>query len=239
MLSILLFISGLIIGSFLAAFSYRFPRNITIKKGRSFCPNCKHTIAWFDNIPVLSYLILDGKCRHCRTKISIRYPLIELLTAVIFVLTGLNYFLLLIASILILILVIDWEHMIIPDELVYSGVVIFVIYVIVTDQNFLFVNLLSGFSSALFLLFVHAITRGQGMGLGDVKLAILIGALLGFRFSPIWLLLSFLTGGIIAAILLMSKKAKLKERIAFGPFLVVGYFLTTIWGNNLLTWLGY
>src|SRR5258708_17197299 len=103
---LLLFVLGLIIGSFLGALSYRLPRNMSISKGRSICPNCKHQIAWFDNIPLLSYVILLGKCRNCHKKISWREPAIELATGITFAFVGLNPIALIIASILIAIFVI-------------------------------------------------------------------------------------------------------------------------------------
>lgn len=232
MLSVFLFILGLIFGSFVGALSYRLPKQISIAKGRSFCPGCKKIIAWFDNIPVVSYLLLRGKCRSCGKKISWRYPLIELLTGVVFVLIGVNPFLLFIALVLITILVIDWEHMLIPDELVFAGLAITFLYLLTT--SFIYAHLLAGFAAALVLLGIYLVTLGRGMGLGDVKLAVLIGMVLGLRQSVIWLLASFLTGGVIAFILLVSKKAKLKQEIAFGPFLVFGFFVAVLLGDKLV-----
>lgn len=174
----LLFILGLIAGSFLAALSYRLPRNISIKTGRSFCPNCKTQINWQDNIPLLSYLLLKGKCRKCRKKISWRYPIIEFATAIVFVLTGLNPFMLFIGCLLVLIFVIDLEHQLIPDELVFAGLGASLIYLL-SSVTF-YQNLLAGFLAALFLLLIHFVTLGRGMGLGDVKLALFLGSLLGF-----------------------------------------------------------
>lgn len=224
----LLFISGLIVGSFLAALSYRLPRKISIKKGRSFCPECKVKISWYDNVPVLSYIILRGRCRHCSKMISWRYPAIELTTAISFVLIGLNPFMLLISCLLITIFVIDLEDQIIPDELVFIGLVAFILVSFIDPNRYpLFIGLLAGFLSALFLLFVNIVTKGQGMGLGDVKLVILLGAILG-RDSINFMLLSFLTGGALAVILILTKKAGLKQKIAFGPFLIIGFLLSWI-----------
>lgn len=230
---ILLFLFGLIIGSFLAALTYRFPKGISINKGRSFCPHCHETISWFDNIPLLSYLWLSGKCRVCKKKISIRYPIIEFSTGIIFALIGFNPFLLFVSSVLISIFVVDYEHMIIPDDFVFIGLLGTFVYLLATPQIF-YSNLLMGFVSSLFFLGMYLITLGKGMGLGDVKLAILIGSILGLELSIIWLLSSFIVGGIIATILLVSKKANLKQKIAFGPFLIFGFFVAILFGNKLV-----
>lgn len=226
-----LFVFGLVIGSFIAALSYRLPRGISIKRGRSFCPNCKNKISWFDNIPVVSYLILGGKCRSCKKRISSRYPLIELSTAFIFVLVGQSPFILFISSILIAVFIIDWEQMIIPDELVFIGLAATFLYKL--GGSDLYLSLLTGFACAVFLLLIHLITLGKGMGLGDVKLAILTGTVLGPHLSPIFLLASFLTGGVVAAILLVTGRARLKQKIAFGPFLVAGFFIAQLFGRNI------
>ncbi len=226
----LLFILGLITGSFLAALSYRLPRNISIKKGRSFCPSCKIQINWRDNVPLVSYLLLRGKCRHCKNKISWRYSAIELTTAIVFVLVGLNSFMLFISCLLILIFVIDFEHQMIPDELVFIGLGVSLIYLLGSVS--FYSNLLAGFLAALFLLLIHALTLGRGMGLGDVKLALFLGVLLGIHNLIYFYFASFLTGGVVAFILILVGKAKLKQKIAFGPFLIIGFSI--VWMINQL-----
>lgn len=233
MVSLFLFLFGLIIGSFVSALSYRLPRGITIKKGRSFCPNCKKSIAWFDNIPLLSYILLNGKCRNCNQGISTRYPFIEAATGILFVLIGPNFFLLFVTVILMTLLVIDWENMILPDEVIFWGVAASLVYLLFFSQTF-YLNLLAGFVSALLFLVIFFITLGRGMGLGDVKLAFLIGLVLGMKLIIIWLLASFISGGIIAAVLLLFGRANMKQRIAFGPFLIFGFFVATTLGDKLL-----
>jgi prepilin signal peptidase PulO-like enzyme (type II secretory pathway) len=232
---VVLLIVGLIIGSFLGAYSYRLPRRISIRNGRSKCPNCHTQIKPLDNIPILSFIFLGGKCRNCKEKISLRYPLIEISTAITFAIIGFNPAALILASVLILIFVIDLEHQIIPDELVFFGLVIFIIF---NFQNNLYTNLLAGLLSAITLLFLNLITKGKGMGLGDVKLAILLGAIVGIDLFLIWLFLSFLSGAIMGIILIIFQKAKIKSKIAFGPFLVIGLILTYFFGNTLLRLIG-
>lgn len=231
---ILLFILGLIIGSFLGVIIYRLPRNLNITTDRSRCDNCKKIIAWFDNVPLLSYLVLKGKCRHCHKKISLKEPLIELATGIVFVIIGFNIINLILASILIAIFVIDLEHQIIPDELVFIGLLVLFFNFIFTGNPLLYSNLLAGFVSALLLLSLNLVTRGRGMGLGDVKLAILLGGIVGLDKFFVWLFFSFLIGAIIGVMLILLRQARLKGKIAFGPFLIIGLVLTIYFGNNFI-----
>lgn len=238
---LLFIVLGLVFGSFIAAFSYRYPRGITIAKGRSFCPNCKHKIEWYDNIPLISFIFLGGKCRHCKTKISIRYPLIELATALGFWYIGFFgadylriFFLLIVYLILILIFVVDLEHKIIPDDFIFFGLFITVLKLILVDSRNIYGLLFAGFAAASILLAINLVTKGKGMGLGDVKFAILGGAIIGPNYILIWLFLAFLTGAIIGIILILSRKARLKSEIAFGPFLVFALIVTYLFGANFL-----
>ncbi len=234
-ISVFLFLLGLIIGSFLAALTYRIPKNKSIAKGRSKCPNCNNQIPWYDNIPLLSFLLLLGHCRNCQKQISLRYPLIELGTAIIFVILGFNIFNLIFASIFISIFVIDIEHQIIPDELVFTGIFVLFINFIATNNQLLLVNLLSGFLSAGILLFLNLITNGKGMGLGDVKLAVLIGTFVGIKLMLVWLFFSFAAGAFIGIILILGKAGSMKQKIAFGPFLITGFLLTIFFGQSFLS----
>ncbi|HWA51754.1 MAG TPA: prepilin peptidase [Patescibacteria group bacterium] len=237
MITIGLLVFGLIIGSFLGALTYRLPRRISIIKGRSFCPSCKAQINWYDNIPLISYVLLQGKCRDCSSHISRREPLIELATGIIFIFVGLNIFNLILASILIAIFVIDFENQIIPDELVFGGILIAVCKLIFTS-SFLYPNLLASFLSALILLMISLITHGKGMGLGDVKLALLIGLLVGLKFFLVWLFFSFLIGAVLGLFLIIIKKAKLRQRIAFGPFLIFGIAMVLFFGDYFIKLIG-
>jgi leader peptidase (prepilin peptidase)/N-methyltransferase len=229
-----IFILALVVGSFLANYTYRAPRGISVVMGRSRCPKCKHLISWYDNIPLFSYLILGGKCRNCKGKISPRYFLIEIATAVVFVLIALKFdgvmlvWYLIVSLILISVFVIDWEHQIILDELSLGGFFLAILFFLLTDSKDIYLNLLSGMGFAVVLLFINLITKGKGMGLGDAKLAIFIGTLLGPLNSLGWFLTSFIIGGFFGVVVLLLKKKKLKDKIAFGPFLVIGAFLTIL-----------
>lgn len=230
MISSLLFILGLVFGSFVSAFTYRYPKGISTAKGRSFCPKCKAKIAWFDNIPLLSFLLLGGKCRKCNKQISLRYPGIELATAIGFLIIGFNAAGLMLFLILESIFIIDLENQIIPDFLVFLGLLISLF----TIHYSPFTGLLSAFLSADFLLLIHLATSGRGMGLGDVKFALLGGFVLGYPLFLVWLFLSFLTGAVVGVILMLIKGFKLKDKIAFGPFLAVSLIIVYIWGGNLI-----
>jgi leader peptidase (prepilin peptidase)/N-methyltransferase len=245
MYSFFLFLLGLCFGSFATALSWRIPHRISFVKGRSICPNCKSQISWYDNIPLLSYLLLGGKCRKCKTKISARYPIIELSSAFGFLIIGLYSFPDLIATVyrliifvlLLIIFIIDLENQIIPDSLTFTGLFIVAFYLILGNQQFLFPLLFSGFVAASLLMLIHLMTKGRGMGLGDVKFAVLGGMLIGLKLLPIWLLLAFLTGAVVGIILIIVGKAGLKSKIAFGPFLIIGIPLALLYGEKIFSWL--
>ena len=230
---------GLVIGSFLNVVVYRLPRGLGFVRGRSFCPKCKHKINWFDNVPVISFLILKGRCRFCGRKISWRYPLIELLAGALFYLSYLSHlsFLsyLLICG-LVVIFFIDLEHQIIPDEIVIPLSILFLVYFLMTNPQLLITNyLITALISFLFLYFIFLLTKGRGMGLGDVKLAFLMGLVLGFPKIVVAFYLAFLTGAFVGVILILLGKAKLKQKIAFGPFLVFGTIFSLLWGEKIVT----
>ncbi len=240
--SVFLFVLGLVFGSFVSALSYRYPNGISVMKGRSFCPKCKHQISWYDNIPLLSFLLLGGKCRSCKRPISWRYPAIELITALGFMLIGMTFqgttlqgaYSIFIFLILELIFIIDLEHQIIPDSFIFLGLFLSLVFSLVTNHQSPITNLFSGFLAASLLMLIHLFTRGRGMGLGDVKFAVLGGMIVALNLSLIWLFLAFLTGGFIGIILILGKKAGLKDKIAFGPFLVISIPITLIWGEKII-----
>lgn len=258
LLGAFLFVLGLAVGSFLSSATFRIPRGESLW-GRSQCPFCKKEIAALDNIPLVSFILLSGRCRHCRKKISFRYPLIELSTAILFVALGwaifqgskdavfaeyqkwlgiltLPYFLF-IASVLIAIFVIDLEHKIIPDSLLYPSILISLLALLFSPSPTLFVNLSVAIFASLFFFFLHILTRGRGMGLGDVKLAFLLGLILGYPYTLLAIFLAFLTGAVSGLMLVLTRKAKLGKPIPFGPYLVAGAFVAIFFGDKILPWL--
>jgi leader peptidase (prepilin peptidase)/N-methyltransferase len=258
----LLAVLGLVVGSFLGAFSFRWPKGVSVASGRSFCPRCKSKIAWFDNIPLLSFILLGGKCRNCQKPISLRYPLIEAATSIVFIFLGLiwtnalnthsgffdswrvilgGYFLpfwLFLLSVLIAAFVIDFEHQLIPDNLVYLLFVSTSSVLLIFESAAFFNHFAAGMLASWFLLLLVFVTRGRGMGLGDVKLALPLGMLLGWPGALVWLFLSFLTGGLFAILLLVLRKASFGKKIAFGPFLILGFVLALFWGERIIRLVG-
>lgn len=249
----MIFVLGLIFGSFINVLIYRLPLGLSLG-GRSFCPLCKSRIIWFDNVPLLSFLLLRGRCRSCEKKISFWYPLVEFASGLGFVLIYLFYnnfpnnfllilkenigfwtlpFLLSLFVFLLAIFVVDFKKRIIPDGLTYTLLIIVLVYLL-AGKGILFPNLFSGFICSLFLLLIHLVTKGKGMGLGDVKFALFGGMFFGFPLSAVWLFVSFLTGALVGVILILLGKAKFGKEIAFGPFLIVGLFITLVWGDTIL-----
>lgn len=226
-ISALLGVLGLSVGSFISAVTYRIPRGIGFVLGRSFCDRCKKELKWYDNLPLISFLLYCGASRCCEAKISIRYPLIEISSLlgaiVLFYFFPFYQFVLyyVLFVILLVILVIDLEHQIIPDELTWLVLALGLFMV----HGSLIAVLFPAFLFALLLLTLYLITSGKGMGLGDVKLAIPLGLILGLELGIYWLVTSFILGGIVASVLLILKRANLKTKIAFGPFLIVGFWI--------------
>lgn len=249
----LIILLGLVLGSFISAYTYRAPRGLSVSRGRSKCPSCKKQIAWYDNLPVVSYLLLNGRCRKCKNPISLRYPLIEfsctLLLSLFYLqlplilkniswLNSLSYFvvlpfLLFVALILLVIFVIDWEHQLILDVTVFWPFFISLLLLLLFSGERLYGHLLAGFGSALFLLLINLATFGRGMGLGDVKLALFLGTLSGIWVSFVYMFWAFVIGALVGIILMAKGRKKMKSQIAFGPFLILG-FLVAIFVSSLL-----
>lgn len=240
-----LFLFGLVIGSFIGAYTYRWPKDISVKRGRSFCPKCKKKIYWYDNIPLLSYLLLSGKCRNCKKKISLRYPLIEFSTALLFItiytfkgssLQGAALpYLLAITTALIIIFVIDFEHKLIPDEVVFFIFALAFLLLLLSPIIAFYTVLFAAFSASTFFLLLHLITKGRGMGLGDVKLVLALSLFFhDWKMLVVWLMFSFIIGAVVGVVLILIGKAGWGKQIPFGPFLVLSFFAVVFWGSGLI-----
>lgn len=256
-MEILIFIFGLVVGSFLNSIIYRLQTRESFLFERSFCPYCKHKLGWQDLIPLLSFLILRGKCRYCPHKISLQYPLIELATGILFVSifnfqfhytslftlppsAGHFIFNLLITCFLIIIFVYDLKHYIIPDKIIYPAIIIALIFnfqFLISNQFPIFnYSILSAILAAAFFLAIVLISRGKWMGAGDIKLAFLIGLFLGWPDVLVALFLAFFIGAIIGVGLIATGKKTLKSEVPFGPFLVAGTFIALFWGQSVINW---
>lgn len=254
------FIFGSVVGSFLNVCIYRLPREKSVITPGSYCPHCNKHIAWYDNIPLISFIILKAKCRHCHSVISPRYFLVEFLTASIFLSLFLRFELspelfiyLPFISALILITFIDFDHMIIPDVITLPGIIIGValsaLYPEIQREIMHFSAVssthLSGFFSSAFgasvgglFLYLTAvigkkITGKEAMGGGDVKLLAMIGAFLGWQRAALTVLLSAFAGSIIGII---AKIRKGESYLPYGPYLALGAALSVFWGETLIEW---
>ncbi len=248
------FVFGAIIGSFLNVCIYRLPRNMSVVKPRSLCPNCASQIMWFDNIPLISYLVLKGRCRRCGDKIPLRYFLVELVTAVSGVLllanfsfTGTFFVYWLFTCILIVIVFIDIGHKIIPDILSITGIILGLVFVPLfskrADITYLkalaasFAGVLAGGGSMFLLGFLgELVFRKEAVGGGDVKLMGMIGAFLGWKL----VLLSFFIAPIFGSVVgLYAKLIKGENIIPYAPFLALGAIVSLFFGNDILNYLLY
>ncbi len=236
---ILLFIVGAAIGSFLNVVIYRLPRHESIVAPGSRCPACDMPVSWYDNIPLLSFAWLRGRCRRCGQPISFWYPVVELLTAVLFVLAGWKFGsgaellppLLLIAA-LIAIFFIDLEHYIIPNAIVLPVAAVGLGLAIAVHPHRWAELLAAGAISGVFFL-VLALIKPGGMGMGDVKLALALGFFLG-KAVIVAMFAAFLLGALTGVALIAVRGKKMSSRLPFGPFLAVGAILALFYGPFLL-----
>ena len=246
MISISIFVLGLVIGSFLNAFIYRMEKEKSVVKGRSFCPHCKHTLSWYDLIPLVSFLLLKGACRYCSKKISFQYPAVELATGLLFLavlffqgagIVGL-LFGLFIAAVFVVIFVYDLKHYLIPDIVVYAGIAASLLYLgalsVFTEGIPLIGGVVAAVIASGFFLSLFLVSRGKWMGFGDVKLGFLMGLVVGFPNILVALLIAFIVGAITGVILIYLKRKTMKAEVPFGPFLILGTFIAWFWGTELV-----
>lgn len=257
--AIIAFLAGLLLGSFLNVCIYRLPRDLSVVRPRSHCPHCEKTIAWYDNIPVLSYLLLGGKCRHCSQRIPLRYPIVELCTGVAFAasfytlhVTALALKYALLAAILIDLIATDKEERILPDEFTLGGTLIGLVfsYFVPMDPSLLSLFLPPGMGphwvsfaeSAFAAAFAAGVTwligwmyekvrHREGMGLGDVKMMAMVGAFLGFPGALLTLFLGSTLGAVggLGYVILTRQKDKLAFELPFGSFLGAAAIIVAIY----------
>lgn len=239
---VMTFIFGSIVGSFLNVCIFRIPRGESIIAPPSHCPLCNSKIRWYDNIPILSYAILRGRCRSCRGKISPVYPTVEILTATSFLILFRQYgispdFFIIAAltSALIVISFIDLRYKIIPDIIVYPGMIVGATWVLGRHWSDL-VYYLMGWLVGGGILYLAAVVSRGGMGGGDVKLGAMLGLFMGWERVLVALFLSFLLGSVVGLLLIALGKKKRKDPIPFGPFLSIGSFISLIWGIKIWDW---
>lgn len=239
---ILVFIFGLIIGSFLNVCIYRIPMGQTVVTTPSHCYACGTSLKPLDLFPVLSYLFLRGRCRYCGAKISFRYPLVELLTAVLFVVaiyyqgfTWSGLATMVFSAMLVVVTFIDLDHQIIPDGVLLVGGILGLPLIYLQSIEHLKWGVLGFFAAGLLLLIIAVLSKG-GMGGGDIKLAAVMGLYLGLKSVAVALMLAFLLGGLIGVLLLLTGIKGRKDPVPFGPFLAIGAILASFYGEKIILW---
>ena len=247
LLQMFAFIFGTLIGSFLNVCIYRLPISKSIVHPRSMCPSCQNTIRFYDNIPILSYLWLGGRCRYCKTPISIRYLLVELMGGLfclsVFLKYGLTFpamvYYVFIAT-LIVITFIDIDHRIIPDYLSLPGIPIFFLASLalpsLTYWDALIGILVGGGSLFLVAWTYHLITKKEGMGGGDIKLLAMIGALIGWKGVLFTIFISSAAGALSGMTIMLLTRQSMKLAVPFGPFLAIGAIAYIFFGPQLIYW---
>jgi leader peptidase (prepilin peptidase)/N-methyltransferase len=246
-IEIFIFLMGLCIGSFLNVCIYRLPASKSIVHPRSQCPNCDTLIPFYDNIPLFSYLWLRGRCRRCQTKISIRYPIIELLGGLfalgIYVKFGLDIATLIyyvFTAALIAVTFIDIDHRIIPDVITLPGIPIFFAASFalpaITYKDALLGILAGGGSLFLVAWLYSLITKKEGMGGGDIKLLAMIGAIVGWQGVLFTIFVASLVGTLAGFTVMLQSRKGMKLAVPFGPFLSIGAITYIFFGTQLISW---
>jgi leader peptidase (prepilin peptidase)/N-methyltransferase len=270
--AVVAFLFGLLIGSFLNVCIYRLPRDLSVVRPRSYCPACEHPIAWYDNVPLVSYMLLGGKCRKCQSRIALRYPIVELSTGALFFL----YFLRLgptleavkyciLGALLVGLLFSDLEERILPDEFTLGGAMIgLILSFFVRVQDFAahvffwilriplderspvlsFAESVAGAVIPAFVLWLggylyEKVRKREGMGLGDVKMMIMIGAFLGMRDTILTMVIASVVGSVVGFIYIrVTRKEVSTYELPFGTFLALGAIVVTLIERNLFDWYG-
>jgi leader peptidase (prepilin peptidase)/N-methyltransferase len=237
---------GLAIGSFLNVCIHRLPRQESVVTPRSRCPRCGALIRWYDNLPVLSYALLGGRCRACGASISVRYVVVELVTAAVFVLhavaIGPDPIIaprLCLAALLIALFAIDLEHQLLPDALTLTGMALGVASSLVWPPGLQasLIGVVVGAGVLLAIRWLWRLMAGvDAMGLGDVKMLGMIGAFLGWQLVWVVLLLASLAGALVGIALALAGRGTMKTRLPFGTFLAGGAIVASLWGSRILEW---
>lgn len=240
---IIVILAGLAIGSFLNVIIFRIDDLKSVLNTRSHCQHCKKTLAWYDLLPLLSFVILRGKCRYCGKGISIQYPIVEIGTGLLFLLLfyifGLSWglvFYAIIFSLLMVVFVYDFRSELIPDEFVWVGLAIALLgswyFGGFGLTNMIIGSLICGTIPLLLVL----VSREKWMGAGDIKLGFLVGAIVGYPRALFLIFASFVLGSIVGLIYMGLGKKKMKDSLPFAPFLIASALLALIWGQYFVNW---
>ena len=239
-------VMGLCVGSFLNVVIYRLPLGQSLVSPGSRCTKCGYQLRWYDNVPVLSWAFLGGRCRQCRAPISAQYPIVEIITALLFVLVvwltpvgPLLFSRLILVAILVALFGIDLEHQILPNAITLPGIVIGLMFSFIAPPGWqdaligaaLGAGVLYGIAGAYYL-----VRREEGLGMGDVKMLAMIGAFLGWKAVLVTLVLSSFSGAAIGMALIAAQRGGMKLALPFGTFLAVGALAAMLVGDPLMAW---
>ena len=245
----LIFIFGLIIGSFLNVVVLRLKANEQFTRGRSRCPHCRHFLGFWDLLPVVSFIFLLGKCRYCHKPIAWQYPLVELAAALVFVVGFFHYFpvsyqaaalpaylaYLVFVCFLIIIFVYDLKYYLILDSVTLSGFILALLFNLWLGRplgNLLLASIIiAGFFALQFIF-----SKGKWIGGGDIKLGLVIGAMLGWPMALTALILAYLLGSVVGLILIAAKKKGWQSEMPFGTFLALTTWAVLLWGDSIVNW---
>lgn len=237
---------GLCIGSFLNVVIYRLPLGQSLVSPGSRCTKCGYELRWYDNVPILSWVSLGGRCRQCRGPISAQYPIVEVVTALLFLLVAwltpvgpLMASRLILVSILVALFGIDLEHQILPNVITLPGIAVGLMFGLIAPPGFqdvligavLGAGVLYGVAAAYYL-----VRREEGLGMGDVKMLAMVGAFLGWKAVLVTLVLSSFSGALIGMALIALQKGNMKLALPFGTFLALGAVAAMLVGDPLITW---
>jgi leader peptidase (prepilin peptidase) / N-methyltransferase len=237
---------GAVIGSFLNVCIYRLPLDKSVVWPASACPQCGRLLAWYENIPVVSWIVLRGHCRTCAAPIGIRYPIIEALTAAMFGLAWWHYgpgvllaSRLVFGCVLIVLFAIDLEHQLLPNAITLPGIVVGVVFSFFTEPGWMasLIGVLVG-GGVLYSVaeLYYRVRHEEGLGMGDVKMLAMVGAFLGWKLVLLTLMLASLSGSVIGLVLIVSGRGGMKYALPFGTFLALGAAAAATVGRPLLTW---
>ena len=242
---IIIVLFGMIWGSFLNVVIYRLPRGLSLIQPPSSCPHCKKRIKVYDNIPVISFLLLGGKCRFCKARIPLTYPLVEILTPLSFLLLqghfglSLNFFAsCLFVSALIALGFIDYYFQVLPDEITLPILVLALAYSFFRPDLGLRQALIGAVSGSGFLLFIYTVyfllRKKEGLGMGDVTMMLAVGAYLGWMKAILTLVLASFSGALVGIFLLLVRKKDLQYSLPFGTFLAPAAYVSLVWGGQII-----
>jgi leader peptidase (prepilin peptidase)/N-methyltransferase len=237
---------GLAIGSFLNVCIYRLPRRMSIVSPPSRCSACGHRLSWFENIPLVSYMVLRGRCCSCRAPVSLQYPIVELITAAMF--AGLWWYYgpdlllvprLLLGCALIVLFFVDLEHQLLPNAITLPGILIGFVFSLLTEPGW--ISSLLGVLLGGGVLYATAegyyrIRGEEGLGMGDVKMLAMIGAFLGWQLTLVTLFMASFAGSNIGGLLILFGGGGMKTALPFGTFLALGAAISATAGPSLLNW---